>query len=159
LRALFTADFTQPFRKSALIAAGLILTIGAAAVPAAAAPLAPTAAISDDSLAIPVRDGCGPGQPFSNSRQMCVEDFGGRRDFRGDDRRGNFRDECGRGLRFSNNRGRCVPIDEGRRGRDDGAAAAAVAVGVIGAAIGAAASNNDRQGRRVDRNRIAANIC
>jgi hypothetical protein len=141
-----------------LIAAGLILTIGAAGLPAAAAPLAPTSVMSDDSLIVPVRDGCGRGMRFSNSRQMCVADFGDRRDMRGDDRRGNFRDdgrrdnfrsECGRGMRFSNSRGRCVAI-EGRRESDDGAVAAAVAVGVLGAVIGAAASNNDRKERRIE---------
>lgn len=150
LRATPTADFALLFRRSALLAAGLILTIGIVAQPAAAAPLAPSAALSGDSLITQVRDGCGPGLRFSNSRQMCVEDFGGRRDFRGDDRRGDFRDGCGRGMRFSNNRGRCVPLDEGRRGRDDGAAAAAAAVGVIGAVIGAAAANDRQQGRRGD---------
>ena len=151
LRAIVTADFVQPFHRAAWLAAGLLLMIGAVAQPAAAAPLAPTAALSGDSLVTQVRDGCGPGLRFSNSRQRCVEDFGGRSDFRGDDRRGDFREGCGRGMRFSNNRGRCVPLDDGRRGRDDeGAAAAAAAVGVLGAVIGAAAANNDRQGRRGD---------
>ena len=47
-----------------------------------------------------VRDGCGPGFRFSNSRQRCVPD-----DVRGGP------PACPAGFRFSEGRGRCVPIE------------------------------------------------
>jgi hypothetical protein len=134
----------------AVAAAGLstLAITESAALPLAAAKTA--AAVESDALL--VRDGCGRGMRFSNRRQACVEDFNdgpqrfeGGRDFR-------RVDECGRGMRFSNSRQRCVWIDGGREPQvDAGTVAAGVALGVLGAAIGVAASNknnnnNNRQG-------------
>jgi len=96
------------------------LTSEANAMPLAPAKNAITQSGAQDSDVTLVRDGCGRGMRFSNSRQRCVEDGGPRRDEParvinriinqsvggGAGRRG---DGCGRGMRFSNSRQRCVP--------------------------------------------------
>lgn len=143
LLSMFNAMHAATVRK--------LVTTACMAVIAAA-----TLVFSDDARALPasgaahglvesrtllVRDGCGRGMRYSNRRDTCVEDFDRDRGFdrgRGfrDAPRRNFRDECGRGMRFSNSRQRCVFIDGDRGGRDDGAAAAAAAVGIIGAIVG-----------------------
>jgi hypothetical protein len=140
-------------RRAATVLGGILIAAATMSVAdrAGASPLAAGKGMTIDSQLLPVRDGCGPGMRFSNSRQSCVEDFDrgpqrfdDRREFRRDFRRG---EDCGRGMRFSNSRQRCVFIDEDRRD-DSGAAAAAVAVGVMGAVIGAAAASNSDNNRR-----------
>jgi hypothetical protein len=112
--------------------------------------------IAGASDIVQVRDGCGPGMRFSERRQACVEDFD-----RGPPPPRYYEDrgpryvappprryvDCGPGKRYSERLQGCVWID-GERRSDDGAAAAAVAGGLLGAAIGAAAGSRDG-----DRNR------
>lgn len=111
----------------AVAAAGLSALVSSDAV---AAPLAVAKPAAVESHTLLVRDGCGRGMRFSNSRQACVEDFGeGRGDYGegprgyGDRPRGpgygdGYRDaprvmvpDCGRGMRYSNSRQACVYID------------------------------------------------
>jgi hypothetical protein len=56
------------------------------------------------------------------------------------------RDGCGRGFRFSYRRQACVPV-HGRVVVDPGAAAAATAVGVIGAIVTGGRGHHHRHGR------------
>jgi hypothetical protein len=85
---------------------GLFVSAEANASPLAAMKGAITEAAPEDVTL--VRDGCGRGMRFSNSRQRCVEDFrgGGQRVIvvpRG----------CPRGTRFSDRRQACVPVGGG----------------------------------------------
>lgn len=116
---------------SALLISFAVASAGLAALgnDAVAAPLVVAKPASIESLTLPVRDGCGRGMRFSNSRQTCVEDFGegggyveGPRAYgdrpRGDGYRDGYRDvprivapDCGRGMRYSNSRQACVWID------------------------------------------------
>ena len=129
-------------RGAALASLGLLVAAGAAAlVPVGTAQAMPMAAIqvpAAETEPLLVRDGCGRGMRFSNSRQRCVPDgdggFRGDGDFRRgppprafddgfrrgppprafDDgfRRGPppraFESGCPRGQRFSNSRQACV---------------------------------------------------
>jgi hypothetical protein len=112
----------------AVAAAGLAVLVGGNAM---AAPLAMAKPATVESHTLLVRDGCGRGMRFSNSRQTCVEDFGeGRGGGYGEGPRGfderprgygygeGYRDaprvvvpDCGRGMRYSNSRQACVYID------------------------------------------------
>lgn len=123
----------------ALLAFAAAMT-GLSAPDANALPLALAKSADVGQVTVMVRDGCGRGMRFSNSRQTCVEAFDDRRQFRDEPRRV-FRDECGRGQRFSNSRQRCVWIEE-RRHVDDGEVAAGVALGVLGAIIGSSGNND-----------------
>jgi hypothetical protein len=116
------------FVMLAVAAAGLLALAGGDAVAAPLLAGAKPAAVESHTLL--VRDGCGRGMRFSNSRQTCVEDFGegrggydeGPRGY-GDRPRGpgygdGYRDaprvvvpDCGRGMRYSNSRQACVYID------------------------------------------------
>jgi hypothetical protein len=123
--------------SAALASAALMIAIGAAVLfagQAQALPLAHANAVAiaqnaQDSDVILVRDGCGRGMRFSNSRGGCVQDFnGGPRVVvvpRG----------CGPGFRFSNSRQACVPVGRGPH-VDEGAAAVAIGVGVLNALVG-----------------------
>jgi hypothetical protein len=57
------------------------------------------------------------------------------------------RDGCGRGFRFSYRRQACVPVHRGHVVVDPGAAAAATAVGVIGAIVTGGRGHHHRHGR------------
>jgi hypothetical protein len=125
-------------RSATLATAAVIIAIGAAAVllagraealplsHAGAAALQHSAQETDVTL---VRDGCGRGMRFSNSRGGCVQDFNG------GPRVVVVPHGCGPGFRFSNSRQACVPM--GRGGQvDEGAAAVAIGVGVLNALAG-----------------------
>ena len=92
-----------------------------------------TQSATQDSDLLLVRDGCGRGMRFSNSRQRCVEDFGGGP---------RVEPGCPRGMRFSNSRGRCVEMGGGV---DPGAA---VIQGIIGGVLGAGAPRGCGRGMR-----------
>jgi hypothetical protein len=126
-RLLARAQASRLLIVAAVAAAGLSALICSDAV---AAPLAAAMPAGVESPTLQVRDGCGRGMRFSNSRQACVEDFGegrgggydeGPRRY-GDRPRGDgegrgygYRDaprpDCGPGMRFSNSRQACVYID------------------------------------------------
>jgi hypothetical protein len=115
---------------NALASLAVMITVGAAlfAGNATAAPIAPVGSAiiqsgGQDSGVTLVRDGCGRGMRFSNSRQACVEDFGG-----GGPRV--VEPGCPRGTRFSNSRQACVPVG----GVDPGAA---IVNGIINGVVGA----------------------
>jgi len=117
----------------------LIIAIGAAfllhAGRADAAPLglAKSAIVqsgAQDSDLTLVRDGCGRGMRFSNSRQRCVEDFNG-----GGGRY--VEPGCPRGMRFSNSRQACVPLGGGV---DPGVA---IIQGIIGGAVNSGRGRGD----------------
>jgi hypothetical protein len=75
------------------------------AVDAGAMPLAPGLHNLGSGDITLVRDGCGPGLRWSNSRQRCVPDDGGA---------GFAPPGCPPGFRFSESRGRCVPFERAR---------------------------------------------
>ncbi len=95
----------------------LTVAIGAVSallvVDASALPVTQIKQVAVESPTTLVRDGCGRGMRFSNSRQTCVEEFG-----RGPSVRV-IPQGCGPGMRFSNSQGGCVPV-EGRRGNGVG---------------------------------------
>jgi hypothetical protein len=84
-------------RKLLVLTAAIFGLAALFAFDAAAMPLTATHGSSEITL---IRDGCGPGFRFSNSRQRCVPD-----DFRAGP------PACPPGFRFSEGRGRCVPFE------------------------------------------------
>jgi hypothetical protein len=93
-------------RKLLVLAAAICGMAALFAIDAGAMPLSPATHGFGSSDITLIRDGCGPGMRFSNSRQTCVPDDDVRRGPPG----------CPPGFRFSEGRGRCVPDDDVRRG-------------------------------------------
>jgi hypothetical protein len=128
-------NITAGFRGGALVLASMVLAVAFSVSGAGAAPLtAAKSAIASSSVGgsdvTLVRDGCGPGMRFSNSRQACVE-AGPRYVAPG----------CPPGTRFSERRQACVEIGAVDPG-------AAIVNGIIGGVIGATAPRGCGPGMR-----------
>jgi len=128
-----TSNKVRDFIRSAIASAAFALTLAICATSGANAAPSMKAAISEqatqDSVVL-VRDGCGPGMRFSNSRQACVEDFGGGPPRYVEPPR-YVAPGCPPGTRFSERMQTCVEM----RQVDPGAA---IVNGIINGAIGAA---------------------
>jgi hypothetical protein len=88
-------------RKLLVLTAAIVGLAALFALDVGAMPLPPGTQGVDSGDITLIRDGCGPGMRFSNSRQTCVPDDDFRRGPPG----------CPPGFRFSEGRGRCVPFE------------------------------------------------